>query len=45
MKMIRVNGIEPEKIMLKRSQENSIEWNSGVLLIVLADGLHSFVIE
>ena len=37
--------IEPEKIMLKRSQENSIEWNSGVLLIVLADGLHSFVIE
>ena len=45
MKMIRVNGIEPEKIMLLRSQENSIEWNSGVLLIVLADGLHSFVIE
>ena len=45
MKMIRVNGIEPEKIMLLRSQENSIEWNSGVLLIVLADGLHAFVIE
>ena len=41
----REDGIEPEKIMLLRSQENSIEWNSGVLLIVLADGLHSFVIE